>query len=74
MSLFTQRHIGPDASEKQAMMDAIGVSSIENLIDKTVPSQIRLSADLNIPEALSEHEFMNHMQEKAALNVVNKSF
>jgi len=74
MSLFTQRHIGPDASEKQAMMDAIGVSSIENLIDKTVPSQIRLSADLNIPEALSEHEFMNHMQEKATLNVVNKSF
>ena len=37
MKHFSSRHIGPDSSEKQEMIDAIGVSSIDNLIDKTVP-------------------------------------
>jgi glycine dehydrogenase len=74
MSGFTSRHIGPDLSEKQQMIDAIGVTSLEDLIHQTVPSQIRMSEKLNIPDALSEHEFMHHMIEKAQLNVVNKSF
>ena len=74
MSHFTNRHIGPTSSEKKQMIDALGVSSIADLIDKTVPSQIRMSADLNIPEALTEQEFINHMLEKAELNIVNKSF
>ena len=42
MKHFSSRHIGPDSSEKQEMIDAIGVSSIDNLIDKTVPAQIRM--------------------------------
>ena len=48
MSPFSSRHIGPSPSEKQQMMDAIEVSSIEELISQTVPSQIRLSSDLKI--------------------------
>ena len=52
----------------------LAYSSIDNLIDKTVPAQIRMSTELNIPEALSEQEFMDHMLEKGKLNVVNKSF
>jgi glycine dehydrogenase len=74
MSGFTIRHIGPDSSEKQEMIDAIGVKSLEDLIHQTVPSQIRMSSELNIPDAMSEHEFINHMLEKSKLNVVNKSF
>ena len=74
MSGFTSRHIGPDSSEKQEMIDAIGVKSLEDLIHQTVPSQIRMSSELNIPDAMSEHEFINHMLEKSKLNVVNKSF
>ena len=54
MSPFSSRHIGPSPSEKQQMMDAIEVSSIEELISQTVPSQIRLSSDLKIAEAMSE--------------------
>ena len=46
MSPFTNRHIGPTTSEKKSMMDAIGVSSMEELISKTVPSQIRISEEL----------------------------
>ena len=74
MSGFTNRHIGPDSSEKKQMIDAIGVKSIADLINQTVPSQIRISSDLNIAEAMTEHEFINHMLEKSKLNVVNKSF
>ena len=74
MSGFTSRHIGPDSTEKQQMIDAIGVKSIEDLIHQTVPSQILMSSELNIPDAMSEYEFMNHMLEKSKLNVINKSF
>ena len=37
---FTSRHVGPNEAEKQLMLEAIGVSSIDELMDKIVPSQI----------------------------------
>lgn len=74
MSPFTSRHIGPSPSEKQQMMDAIEVSSMEELISQTVPSQIRLSSDLNIEEAMSENDFLIHMSALATKNKVFKSF
>ena len=74
MSPFTSRHIGPTPSEKQQMMDAIEVSSIEELISQTVPSQIRMSSDLKIADAMSENEFLIHMSALASKNKVFKSF
>lgn len=74
MSLFTQRHIGPNSSEKREMLATIGEDSIDDLVNKTIPEQIRMSSELNIPEALSEQEYLNHIQEKSTLNKVNKSF
>jgi glycine dehydrogenase len=74
MSQFTSRHIGPSPSEKQQMMDTIEVSSIEELIGQTVPSQIRLSSDLKISEAMSENDFLIHMSALASKNKVFKSF
>ena len=53
MRPFTSRHIGPSPSEKKLMLDAVEVSSMEELISQTVPSQIRLSSDLKIAEAMS---------------------
>ena len=74
MSPFTSRHIGPTPSEKQQMMDAIKVSSIEELISQTVPSQIRMSSDLKIADAMSENDFLIHMSALASKNKVFKSF
>ena len=74
MSDFKQRHIGPNESEKQKMIDTIGVSSIEELIDQTVPKKIRLANDLKINEALSENDFLTHMSELSKQNKVYKSF
>ena len=74
MSDFKQRHIGPNESEKQKMIDTIGVSSIEELIDQTVPKKIRLANHLKINEALSENDFLSHMSELSKQNKVYKSF
>jgi glycine dehydrogenase len=74
MSNFSTRHIGPNAAEKSAMLAKIGVSSISELIDKTIPSHIRLNSELNVSNALSEQEYLNHINELAQKNKVFKSF
>lgn len=49
---FLTRHLGPDAAEQQAMLEALGVASRDELIEQTVPPAIRLRAPLALPEAL----------------------
>ena len=51
---FLRRHLGPDAREEQAMLDALGVASREELIVQTVPPAIRLNRPLDLPAALDE--------------------
>ena len=74
MSAFSSRHIGPDSAEKSEMLAAIGVKSIQELIDKTIPSHIRLSGELKIDAALSEQEYLQHITALGAQNKVFKSF
>ena len=72
MTKFSNRHIGPDAAEKAAMLTKIGVNSIEELIDKTIPAHIRLGRELNISEAMSEQEYLNHITELGNKNKLFK--
>ena len=72
--IFKDRHIGPDASEKSEMLDKIGVSSIDELINKTVPSQIRLAQPLNLVPALTEHEYLADIKAKANKNTISNNF
>ena len=51
---FLRRHLGPDQGEQQAMLDALGLASREQLIEQTVPPAIRLQGELNLPPALDE--------------------
>ncbi|MCE3297093.1 MAG: gcvP [Crocinitomicaceae bacterium] len=74
MSAFSERHIGSNTREKQAMLAKVGVSSINELIDKTIPSHIRLKGELNIDAAMSEQEYLAHVSELGNLNRVFKSF
>ena len=74
MDTFSKRHIGPNSEEKLAMLKAIGVSSIDELINKTIPSHIRLENDLNIQSGFSEQEYLNHVNGLAQKNKVYKSF
>jgi glycine dehydrogenase len=68
---FTARHIGPDASETAAMLHKAGEASLASLVDKTVPSGIRMDHELNIPPAMSEHDYLQHIKE---LSLKNKTF
>jgi len=74
MSGFSKRHIGPDAPEKQAMLDKVGVGSVAELIDKTIPPHIRLDGELAVSDALSERDYLSHVAELGAKNKVFKSF
>lgn len=71
---FEDRHIGASDSEKQAMLSAVGVKSLDELIDKTVPAGIRLKAPLKLADAMSEHEYLAHAKELANHNKVYKSY
>lgn len=51
---FAQRHIGPNAAEVQAMLEAIGLSSLEDLVEHAVPSAIRLQSPLTLASVCSE--------------------
>ena len=51
LSDFTQRHIGPNPDDVQQMLNILGLSSLDDLIDKTVPQAIRFHQILNLPAA-----------------------
>ena len=72
---FVNRHIGcsnPDTLK--AMLDTIGVGSVDELIAQVIPSDIRLNAPLALSDAMSEYEFAQHIQELAARNQQFRSF
>ena len=53
---FESRHIGPSPQDVSAMLETIGVSSLDELIAQTVPDDIRQRAPLDLGTALSETE------------------
>ncbi|MDN3493942.1 aminomethyl-transferring glycine dehydrogenase [Winogradskyella bathintestinalis] len=71
---FALRHIGPNSDDQKAMLDTIGVSSIEQLITETIPDNIRLENDLDLDAAMSEQEYLNHIYKLSQLNKVYKSY
>lgn len=71
---FTPRHNGPQAADVEKMLKVIGVSSIDELIDKTIPSSIRLKAPLNLPQGMNEFEYLNHIKAIASKNKIYTSF
>jgi glycine dehydrogenase len=74
MNDFSSRHIGTTTAENSAMLEKIGVNSIEELINKTIPEHIRMDGELKISKALSEHDYLSHINELANKNKVFKSF
>ncbi len=60
---FQRRHIGPNEKQTAEMLRTIGVSSLEELVDRTVPAGIRMKEELNLPAAMSEAEYLQHIKE-----------
>ncbi|MCP2043217.1 aminomethyl-transferring glycine dehydrogenase [Pontibacter sp. HSC-36F09] len=71
---FKERHNGPDKEQMQDMLKTIGVDSLDQLIEETVPAAIRLKKPLNLPKALSETKFLKKFGEIARKNKVYKSY
>jgi glycine dehydrogenase len=70
---FVRRHIGPNADDLKAMLEAIGVDSLDELIDQTIPSSIRLREPLKLGAPRAEHELLIELQRIASQNKVNRS-
>jgi glycine dehydrogenase len=73
-SEFATRHIGPDETETNQMLATIGVGSLDELIDKTIPPGIRLKKKLDIAEPISEFEYLTQLKKIANKNQVFKSY
>ncbi len=71
---FINRHNGPSKKDVDHMLNSMGLDSVDQLIDKTIPEDIRLADGLDLEEGLSEFEFLNHMRELGAKNKVFSSY
>ena len=71
---FSDRHIGPRKSEISTMLKSIGVDTINDLINQTIPSHIQLNSDMDLPQPLSEHRFIEHMKSLASQNRCYRSY
>jgi glycine dehydrogenase len=71
---FENRHNNSDPNDRLAMLQTIGVQSVNELISQTVPDKIRLSKALDLPKAVSEAQFLKEFKVLASKNKVFKSY
>jgi len=72
--VFAARHIGITEKDLPHMLETIGVDSMDQLIYETIPDDIKLKKALDLPEGISEHEFLSHLHQLAEKNKVFKSY
>ncbi|MDW7626093.1 MAG: aminomethyl-transferring glycine dehydrogenase, partial [Candidatus Nitrotoga sp.] len=71
---FVDRHNGPRESDVKAMLDKIGVVSVDELIDRTIPAAIRLKQPLRLPSGMSEYQYHRHLRGIASKNKIFKTY
>jgi glycine dehydrogenase len=71
---FESRHVGSDPDAVASMLAAVGYPSLDALVDAVVPDTIRMSGDLDIPDALPEPMLLTRLRSIASKNRVNRSF
>jgi glycine dehydrogenase len=71
---FARRHIGPSPDERDKMLEAVGASSLDALMDEAIPASIRLKTPLSLPPAESEHQYLNRLGHVAHRNKVFRSY
>ena len=74
MTTFAHRHIGSSESQIQEMLGTLGLSSLDALVQATVPQDIRLAQSLNLPTAQSEEEVLAELRLLSAQNQIYRSF
>ncbi|MEJ5304263.1 MAG: aminomethyl-transferring glycine dehydrogenase [Bacteroidales bacterium] len=71
---FIHRHNGPKAGDLSKMLDTIGVKSLDELINQTIPAAIRLEKPLNLGEGMNEYEYVEHLQKLASRNKIYRTY
>lgn len=71
---FMNRHLGPTENDIDEMLKIIGINSLNELIDKTVPQDIRLDKPLNLKSPITEFELLEELKQIASKNKIFKSF
>jgi glycine dehydrogenase len=71
---FESRHNAPDAHQIAEMLKVVRATSVDEVIDQTIPANIRLKKSLNLPAAQSEYEFLNSFKKMISKNKINKSY
>jgi len=71
---FQLRHIGPNTTEQAAMLQSIGISTLDELIDQTIPQDIRKKEKLNLAPSLSEQQYMAHILKLEGMNKEFKTY
>jgi glycine dehydrogenase len=71
---FADQHIGPNAAEREEMLEIIGSLSLDKLIDQSIPPGIRADSPLNLPPGQSEQEFLRELREIASKNRLFRSY
>jgi glycine dehydrogenase len=71
---FASRHIGPSVDERDAMLAAIGASSLDALVDEAIPQSIRLATPIDLPPAESEYQYLRRLTTIARRNKTFRSY
>src|SRR5690554_4319282 len=71
---FVNRHVGPEASDVKEMLQAVGVSSLDELIHQTVPENIRMKEPLKLKEGLTERQYFRKILSLAGKNKVFNTY
>ena len=71
---FINRHNGPSDNDVKNMLTRMGITSVEELIDQTIPKNIRLNHKLDIEEGMSEYEYLRHIKKLSQKNKIFKSY
>lgn len=74
LDTFPRRHIGPNASEAEAMLKQIGVKDMDELLSKAIPDKIRSPKPLALSEGLPERELLARLKSIASKNKVYRSY
>jgi glycine dehydrogenase len=71
---FARRHIGPTEDDVRSMLETIGCATLDELIDSTIPADIRLSGPMSLPPARSERELLVELAAIAGKNRLLRSW
>src|SRR5690625_1497108 len=71
---FIHRHIGPDAEQTQAMLKQLGVNSLAELVDQSLPESIRSTPPLDLGPPMTEHQALAELKVIVSKNKIFKSY